>query len=499
MGDKTDLATRDPFIDALRVISVLVVVIGHWLTTTVIWEDGIIDIENALSVIRKSHVATWLIQVMPVMFFVGGFANARSLDLHGGAYLAYLRTRYRRLLTPTLVFIGVWLAIGVLAEVLLDELPNVADRAADLAALPFWFLGLYVFVVALAPPMRRLHRRFGWWVPGVLAVGVVVVDVLHHGLGVAHVGVLNYAFVWLLTHQFGFFHADGALQRLSRGVVFGVTTIGLAGLVVLTVLGSYPVSMVGVPGDERWNTNPPSLALVMLTLWLVGLVLLIKPWLGDRRWVSIGNRVVLTVFVWHVSAVSLGAVILYPLGFPRPDTGTLEWWAWRPVWIAALVPVMVILVVVFRRFEIHPKPTGFVAADALTIRHVAAGMAAVSLGLGILGFGVTGFNRVAQDLGEGVLDFDLNPLQNVLHLVLGLGLLTAVYQRGRDVVVAASGVALWFLVLGLLGISDGLAVFGMNPATAVLHVVLGALGIVLIGFAIARDRASRGGPRKQSK
>lgn len=493
MRDQAEQTHRDHFIDVLRVASVVVVVLGHWLTTTVIWDDGLTDIENALSVIPSSHVATWLIQVMPLMFFVGGFANARSLELHDGSYLAFLRTRYRRLLTPTLVFIGVWLAIGLLAELLIASLPNVVDRAADLAALPFWFLGLYLFVVALAPPMTRLHRRWGWRVLIAMVVGVIAVDVVYHGLGVAQVGVLNYAFVWLLAHQLGFFYADGSLLSLARRVIAAATVAGLVGLVTLTTIGSYPVSMVGVPGDERWNTNPPSLALVMLTLWLVGLALLLRPsilaWSAPRlRVAANANGVVLTGFLWHVSAVAFAAVVLYPLGFPQPDTGAAGWWALRPVWVAALVLPMSLLVAAFRRFEVHPKPTGAEVPGGSSVRYAAAGIAALSSGLGVLGFGVTGFNRIAADLGEEVLGFELNPLQNVAHLALGLLVLRSVFRGTRIAAVSAVAAVTMFLAFGLLGISDGMSLLGMNPATAMLHVVLGVIGVLVVGWALWRDR-----------
>ena len=139
---------RDVFLDALRVAVVLIVVAGHWATTAVIWEEGQIVGENALSVIPESHLATWLLQVMPLVFFVGGFANARSLAHHSGDYLAYLRTRMVRLLAPTVAFMAVWLVVGIVAEALPLPEPNVVERAADVAALPFWFLGLYVVVVA---------------------------------------------------------------------------------------------------------------------------------------------------------------------------------------------------------------------------------------------------------------------------------------------------------------------------------------------------------------
>jgi hypothetical protein len=65
------------------------------------------------------------------------------------------------------VFVAVWLVVGVAAELLPLPHPNLVDRGADIAALPFWFVGLYVVVVAVAPAMLRLHRRWGWRVPAV--------------------------------------------------------------------------------------------------------------------------------------------------------------------------------------------------------------------------------------------------------------------------------------------------------------------------------------------
>ena len=104
-----------------------------------------------------------------LLFFVGGFANARSLDRHGGVYLSFVRTRMERLLAPTLVFLAVWLLVGVTAQ--LFDLPAVVVAIADLAGLPFWFLGVYLIVIALAPWLWSLHRRFDWWVVGVFVVG----------------------------------------------------------------------------------------------------------------------------------------------------------------------------------------------------------------------------------------------------------------------------------------------------------------------------------------
>lgn len=459
---------RDVFLDTLRVAAVLVVVAGHWATTAVIWEKGQIAGENALSVIPESHLATWLLQVMPLVFFVGGFANARSLARHSGDYLPYLRTRLVRLLTPTVAFMAVWLVVGVVAEALPLPEPNVVERAADVAALPFWFLGLYVVVVALAPPLWRLHERFGWWVPVVLMVGAVAVDVLVHGLAYDTIGVANYAFVWLLPHQFGFFYADGRLERVSGWVAGAVAAVGLLGLVVAVTVGGYPVSMIGVPGENRWNTDPPSLPLVALTLWLIGLALLARPWIRSwtlrmRLLVRRLNSITLTLYLWHVSALAIAAAVVYPVGFPRSETGSALWWATRPLWLAVLIPFLLLLVFGFRRFEVHPAPQMIPRFADQRARHVAAGIGVVSLALGILGLGVTGFDHVATEFGESVLAFSTNPLQNILHVAVGLGVLWAAYLPG-SVVPGAAAASVLYLLLGTTGWSTGITLLAMNPA-----------------------------------
>ena len=484
MRKPPDRTGRDRWIDLIRVVAVAVVVVGHWLTTTVIWEADRVGIENALSVIRESHPVTWLIQVMPLMFFAGGFSNYRSLDLHQGEGLAFLRTRYQRLLSPTLVFIAVWTAIGIAASIADLTLPHPLDRAADLAALPFWFLGLYLFVVALAPAMVALHRRFGWRVVGSMAVGAALVDIVHYPLGVPHIGALNFAFVWLLAHQLGFLYADGSLLRVRRRYIAAATAIGLGGLIVLTAVADYPVSMVGVPGDERWNTNPPSLALVMLTIWLVGLALLLRPLVSSDTpkkpsWLETAHSRILTVFLWHVSALAVAAAFLEGVGLSRPDTGTGAWWAQRPIWLIASTGVLWAIVAILARFEVHPKPAPLPG-------YADAGLAAfgvIAVGFAILGFGETGFNRFAEPLGEGLLGFSLNPLTSFIHLLLGLVALSASFSAARWKATAAGAfVVAGFVAMGIVGLLESETLLGTNEATAWLQLAVGLVGGVLVGW-----------------
>ena len=99
MASPASLDERDPFIDLLRVACMAIVVLGHWTTTTVVWESDAVRSVNALAVIPATHPATWLLQVMPLVFFAGGFANAVSRRRSSG-YLSYLDRRLGRLLIP---------------------------------------------------------------------------------------------------------------------------------------------------------------------------------------------------------------------------------------------------------------------------------------------------------------------------------------------------------------------------------------------------------------
>lgn len=148
---------RDRYIDLLRVVGVAIVVLGHWAVFMVFWEGDTIRGVNALSVIPALRPVTWVVQVMPLMFFVGGFSNARSLQRFRGSVRAFLSNRMVRLLWPTAVFVGVWMLLGVVQAALDLPPPDLLRRAADVAALPFWFLGIYLVAVGLAPATLRLH------------------------------------------------------------------------------------------------------------------------------------------------------------------------------------------------------------------------------------------------------------------------------------------------------------------------------------------------------
>ncbi|MGH9040706.1 MAG: acyltransferase family protein [Acidimicrobiia bacterium] len=68
-------ASRDRYVDFLRAASIVVVVVGHWTISIIAWDGGVIRSTSALGLGTGLWLATWLFQVMPVFFFVGGYSN----------------------------------------------------------------------------------------------------------------------------------------------------------------------------------------------------------------------------------------------------------------------------------------------------------------------------------------------------------------------------------------------------------------------------------------
>src|SRR5690606_20149524 len=97
--------SRDRFMDATRVLSMLVVVAGHWLMAAVAVVDGRVSTRNILDVVPTLQPATWALQVMPLFFLAGGFSNAVAWRRRASAGVAaFVGTRLARLTRPALVF-----------------------------------------------------------------------------------------------------------------------------------------------------------------------------------------------------------------------------------------------------------------------------------------------------------------------------------------------------------------------------------------------------------
>ncbi|MGA4958669.1 acyltransferase family protein [Streptomyces lavendulocolor] len=387
--------TRDRYIDLLRVASLATVVLGHWLMAAVT-ADG--SVGNLLAVVPQLQVLTWVLQIMPVFFFVGGFSHALSYRSRPG-YAAFLRTRLQRLLRPTMVFIGVWTAAALVVQLLGGD-GGLTGVALRLVAQPLWFIGIYLAMVAFTPPLLKLHERYGWGAFAALAGGAALVDALRFAAGVPYVEFLNFAFVWLAVHQLGFLRADGRVRAPAA-----LAVCGLAGAAALVALGPYPLSMVGMPGEKVSNMAPPTFALLCHALWLVGAVELLRgP--GGRlarrpavwRAVVAANGVAMTAFLWHLTAMLgvYGAMLALDVPLPEPASGA--WWAQVPVRLAAAAAVTGLLVAAFRAVERPPARRAVPGAGAggpgAAVRGAGGSGPVAALGITLCLFGVLGLSMV---------------------------------------------------------------------------------------------------------
>jgi hypothetical protein len=350
---------REPQVDLVRTLAVTAVAVGHWLAIGVTRDRDGIDGVNVLGELAWTHLLTWVLQVMPLFFFVAGYANAGSLARHrelGGDGLGWVLRRYRRLVVPTTLLILVLVVVvsaGRAAGVDLDQI----GRGAWAATVPLWFLAVYLGVVLLAPVVSILQRRVGLAVPAACALFVAVSDLARFHLDEPG-WMATYVVAWLGIHQLGWAWGEGRLAAKPR-VGVPLIAVGAIGLLVATQIGPYPVSMVGVPGAEVNNTEPPTLALLALGLAHIGVALALADraagWLRRDQpaalvaWVQ---TVLLSVFLWHMAAAVAAAVLLYGTGLvPFMEIGSAEWLWWRLPWVAVCAVVAAVLVTAARPLE----------------------------------------------------------------------------------------------------------------------------------------------------
>lgn len=432
---------RDRWVDALRVGSLLVVVLGHWLMVA-ITPDA--QITNALAAVPSLQPLTWLLQVMPLFFLVGGVAHAHTLEslerrrpAPRGRYAAFFRARAARLLRPTLAFLAVWLVLGVVADLsgLTSRPGDVGRLARDaLVMVPqlLWFVGIYLGACAFAPLMRRLHRRWGLGVFLALVALACLVDAVRFGGGPELVGNLNFALVWLSLHQLGFAWRDGLLTT-ARGWAMAVVGFGAMGLAI--TFGPYPTSMVGLPGEAVSNMAPPTAALLAQGIGICGLAVVLRPVMArvlarPRAWrtVVVAGPFAMPAFLWHLTALMTVLLALRGLGVAQPPVASWAWWLTRPLLFGVLAVVTGLLVAVFSRFDRGPRAATTTVEEPRRWVDPVAAVAA-----GVLFFGILIVSIVGVDvLGNRPVFFlvgDVTPVVGFAVLAAGLLLLRATRPR----------------------------------------------------------------------
>jgi hypothetical protein len=302
-----------------------------------------------------------------------------------------------------------------------------------IAAQPLWFLAVYLLVTALAPLQLQLHRR-GPWLLVALPVFAAAFDVLRLTGAWSTIAVLNYVAVFVFAQELGFFYADGDATRGSPRVYLAVAGLAFAVLVVLTTVGPYPPSMVGLPGDEISNMSPPTICIMVLTVMQCALLMVLRPrltrWLQHpdvwRPTIAL-NTVVLTVFLWHLTALVVAGAMLVGLSLSLPAIGSGLWWTHRLVWIGASAAVLVGLVAVFSPVERRAPRAG----RSMPVWVQALGIVLAVRGLA--GLALAGFAHPATVAGRALLGTRTSPFVAFVLLVAGYVLTTgAALPRRHD-------------------------------------------------------------------
>jgi len=368
-----DLSKRDLTLDLARVFAVLLVVVIHLLEVGVGTGPHGLTISRPLEHQPWFNAITWVFQIMPLFFVVGGFASLtawRSLVRRGGGGRAYVTTRILRLAQPAFPLFVFFVSV-VGAATLIGVDPKVLGPVVLGAGSPLWFLAAYGLCQAVVPFAVRWHLRAPKRTLLVLLLGALIVDAARFTTGSTAVGLLNLFFVWVLIQQFGFWYADGWFDRRSWWQLALVALASWATLFPLTIWGPYSPDMLT-------NLNPPTVPLIALGLSQACVLRLVRPGLGrlmqtrPARAVvfAVGSRL-MTIYLWHLPIIIIlaGVALLIPGASPEP--GTAAWW-WSRIPIYALVlALLFVLSLLVGRWEqpraVETTPPGWTVAIAAAL------------------------------------------------------------------------------------------------------------------------------------
>ncbi len=394
---------RNRYVDFLRAASILFVISGHWLIATAHYTGGELEIVDILKVQPNTQWLSWIFQVMPIFFIVGGYSNAVSLEsarAKGIGYSDWLAGRLHRLLTPLLFLVVVWAALSYVMH-LFGASADTIVFASRASLVPTWFLAIYTVIVLLAPLTYAFWRRWGLASFFVYIFLAVVSDLLYFKLEMHWVGWTNYFWVWLAVHHLGFIWRDNRLP--SPPLLFIVGVLGISLLAVLVFLGPYPLAMAGSPDDAVSNSLPPKISLAALGLFQFGLALSLEAPMrrllsSHRVWTMtvIINTFIMTIYLWHMTilVVVLGiSFLLGGLGL-GVEPGSEAWWWSRPLWLGTLLILLLPVAMLLSPLERRSRPAD---APSLASWRLILGSVMACLGIALLtlfGFDGNPFNRL---------------------------------------------------------------------------------------------------------
>jgi len=376
---------RDSAVDLVKAVCLIVVVGLHTLMGGITVDDNMPTISNALAGNDAFAWATWLVQVMPLFFLLGGFASIkhwRRMREKGALPADYIGQRVNRLARPAVAPIAL---VGAVITILLIAgiSPEVLGSIGLIIRQPLWFLAVYLGCSAFVPLFARLHERAPVLTLVSLLAAALVIDTISVTFHLAAVSYLNFFFVWIFIQQLGFWYADGAFSRLPRWALLAGGLAAYGALLVLTLV-------VGYSNDMYENLNPPTTCILVLAIGQIFLVAFAHPWLTALARLSLIkkatdaiNRNSMTIYLWHVPVAAVIGLSMVRVGLGAPQPLSLEWWESRPLFLLLVGITVIPVVALVARLEsskpmITPASTP-VAIAALKVVLAVAGVATVLL------------------------------------------------------------------------------------------------------------------------
>ncbi|OAH12786.1 acyltransferase family protein [Streptomyces jeddahensis] len=380
IDDRTP-AHRDRAIDGLRALALLAVLTGHWLLGGFTLDTGS-GLHNAspLAPFGALAPASWILQMLGIFFLVGGYSSYLSYQRRKGPTRQWITGRLTRLGRPVLGVTAVWALLLPILHYGFGVPAATLHTASTLVVQPLWFVGVYAVITALTPYCVRASKRLGFWAAAPLLGSVAVVDFLRYGPYAdampSWLSLLNLLPGWMFAYQLGVSWAD---KRLGQREAWLLLAGGAALFAALLLAFDYPTSMVGVPGEARTNSHPPSLLVLALAAAQSGAAILLRDKLArllkrPALWalVVIINLSAMTILCWHQTAMLAAAVPASYFGeipglTTAPDTA--GWILARMAWMPLFAGLLVAIAKFAQPLETPWDRTG-------TIRRVAAGVLA---------------------------------------------------------------------------------------------------------------------------
>ncbi|MBW3606385.1 MAG: hypothetical protein KY460_16060, partial [Actinobacteria bacterium] len=182
----------------------------------------------------------------------------------------------------------------------------------------------------------------------------------------------------------------------------GMPTAALAALVIGVGWLGYPATVIGIA--EAGGPDVPVVSLALLGCVQAGIALAVRrpvtAWLQrPGLWAAIVrvNTVAMTMYLWHVTVLVLvvGGLALTGAWWSVAPLST-AWWLTRPLWLAALLMLLVPVAVVMAPIEHRVPPARPRAAGSIATAAMVAATGAASGAIALLvGGGVLGLSGIA--------------------------------------------------------------------------------------------------------